>query len=101
MTHNDERSQARSPTRILIVEQYEDTRRILTKLLQYSHHRVTATDEAGALSMQWNEPFDAVIVGVGRTAAPAVALLRQLRKRQKELPAIAAWFESHSPLRVQ
>ena len=89
MTHTDDAGRTPTPKRILIVEQYDDTRRMLTKRLQYSHHRVTATDEAGALSMEWSEPFDAVIVGVGRTATPAVALLKRLRKRQTDLPAVA------------
>jgi DNA-binding response OmpR family regulator len=66
--------------RILLVEDHDDTRRSMARLLG-RRHRVRDTDSvAGALRCVAEEPFDLVISDVGLPDGSGLDLMRRLRE---------------------
>ena len=66
--------------RILLVEDHEDTRHTMLRLLQRWGHRVKAAESAeAAMKIATTYPFDLVISDLGLPEQSGLALMRQLR----------------------
>ncbi|MEO6740534.1 MAG: PAS domain S-box protein [Chthoniobacteraceae bacterium] len=75
--------------RLLIVEDHEATRTVLTRLLTRSGHHITAaTTMREALTAFAAERFDAVISDLGLPDGSGLDLMREIQ-RQRPVPAIA------------
>ncbi len=75
--------------RLLIVEDHEATRTVLTRLLTRSGHRITAvTTMREALAAFAAERFDAVVSDLGLPDGSGLDLMREIQ-RQRAVPAIA------------
>jgi signal transduction histidine kinase/CheY-like chemotaxis protein len=70
------------PLRILLVEDHEDTARVMSKLLRSFNHRVTlATDFTTALQAVQAENFDLLISDLGLPDGNGRDLMRQAQKK--------------------
>jgi CheY-like chemotaxis protein len=68
--------------RILLVEDHEDTCRIMSRLLRGSHHQVaTAGTVDAALQAAGRDQFDLVIADLGLPDGSGLELMRQLKQR--------------------
>lgn len=77
------------PLNILLVEDHEDTRASIQRLLEAAAHRVTAAGSAeDALKLADTMAFDLVISDLGLPDRSGNELMRQLRART-EVPGIA------------
>jgi len=77
------------PCHVLLVEDHDDTRRLLARLLTKHGHSVrTAENVAEALSMGTRENFDLLISDIGLPDGSGYDVMRELRKR-RSLPGIA------------
>jgi two-component system CheB/CheR fusion protein len=75
--------------RILLVEDHEDTRRTLSRLLTRSGHKVSSTDHVeSALKLLDSKRFDAVVSDIGLPDRSGYELISLAKKRHK-LKAIA------------
>lgn len=75
--------------RILLVEDHEDTRRTLSRLLMRSGHKVSSTDHVdSALKLLDSKRFDAVVSDIGLPDRSGYELISLAKKRHK-LKAIA------------
>ena len=75
--------------RILVVEDHEDTARVMTRLLQsLGHTVVTANCVAAALHLAAAQTADLIISDIGLPDGTGVELLREIRKTSA-IPAIA------------
>jgi PAS domain S-box-containing protein len=77
--------------RVLLVEDHEATRKVLTQLLTRSGHQVSAAASvAEAIAvMDGVDGFDVVVSDVGLPDGSGLDLLPQLRQRSQNLPGIA------------
>jgi len=76
--------------RILLVEDHPDTAKMLSRLLRFMGHEVTAVGDClGACAAAEQSAFDLVISDIGLPDGSGIDLLPQLRKRLPELRAIA------------
>jgi PAS domain S-box-containing protein len=76
--------------RILLVEDHADTRQCMHRLLESRGHRVRSAENAqSAVELSERETFDLLIADVGLPDRSGLELLRELRQRNPELPAIA------------
>jgi signal transduction histidine kinase/CheY-like chemotaxis protein len=76
--------------KILLVEDHEDTSRIMSMLLRGLGHGVkTAPNMAAALEASAAESFDLVISDIGLPDGSGIELMRQLKQRHAELRGIA------------
>ena len=70
--------------RILLVEDHEDTRRNMTRLLSALSHQVTpAPNAAAALLQAAKAPFDLVISDIGLPDESGLELMKKLKARHK------------------
>jgi len=75
---------------ILVVEDHADTARIMRRLLTREGHNVeVAGDVATALQLAGMRHFDLLISDLGLPDGSGLDLIRALRQRQQQLPAIA------------
>jgi CheY-like chemotaxis protein len=75
---------------ILLVEDHEDTSRIMSMLLRGLGHGVrTAPNMAAALEASSAESFDLVISDIGLPDGSGIELMRQLKEKHAELRGIA------------
>ena len=75
---------------ILLVEDHADTRQCLHRLLESRGHRVcSAEDSQSAIELSEREKFDLLIADIGLPDRSGLELLRELRQRELNLPAIA------------
>jgi PAS domain S-box-containing protein len=75
---------------ILLVEDHADTRQCMHRLLESRGHKVcSAGDAQSAIELSEREEFDLLIADVGLPDRSGLELLRELRQRELELPAIA------------
>jgi len=75
--------------KLLIVEDHEDTRQVLQRLLTIKGHQVTTVGTAQeALAIYKEERFDAVISDLGLPDGSGLDLMRELQ-RQRPIPGIA------------
>jgi CheY-like chemotaxis protein len=80
----------RSGVRVLLVEDHEDSARILARLLRRDGHQVkTASEVAMALRMSQAEEFDLVISDIGLPDGTGLDLMRQLRLERPGIRGIA------------
>lgn len=83
-------SHAAPGLKILLVEDHADTARIMRRLLRLGGHRVEIASDAGtATAMMEADRFDLLLSDLGLPDASGLELLRQLRRRGHNLPAIA------------
>jgi CheY-like chemotaxis protein len=67
--------------RILLVEDHEDTRRAMSRLLRMQGHEVTTADTVrAALDLAARETFDLLISDIGLPDGSGLELMRQLRQ---------------------
>jgi PAS domain S-box-containing protein len=70
--------------RILLVEDHDDTRRNMTRLLTALHHTVVpASDSASALAAAKEDTFDLVISDIGLPDGSGLDLMRALKAKHK------------------
>jgi PAS domain S-box-containing protein len=82
-------SQPSAPLHILLVEDHEDTARIMSKLLRSFEHRVTlAADFASALQAVEGDSFDLLISDLGLPDGNGRDLMREAQKKHP-IPGIA------------
>jgi CheY-like chemotaxis protein len=76
--------------RILLVEDHQDTRRILTRLLTHWGFDVTpaATLKRGLAKLE-TEPIDVIVSDIGLPDGTGYALISEARRRGKDVLAIA------------
>ncbi|HEY7120448.1 MAG TPA: response regulator, partial [Tepidisphaeraceae bacterium] len=75
--------------RILLVEDHEDTRRTLARLLRGRHVVWEVPSVADALAAAAQERFDLVVSDVGLGDASGLDLMRELRRRHPGLRGVA------------
>jgi PAS domain S-box-containing protein len=76
------RSKPIRPLRILLVEDHDDTRRNMTRLLTALNHTViSAHDAASALAQAAAEAFDLVVSDIGLPDESGLELMKKLRTR--------------------
>jgi signal transduction histidine kinase len=74
--------QANGRLRLLVVEDHEDTARVLGRLLRASGYEVkTAGSVAAALQLAASHPFDLVVSDIGLPDATGHDLMREIRER--------------------
>lgn len=77
------------PLRVLLVEDHEDTRQTMARLIaRWGHTVETAGNVATALRMANSQPFDLLISDLGLPDASGTDLMRQLRQ-SSSMPGIA------------
>lgn len=84
--HRESKAESLSPgarLRILLVEDHEDTRLSLARLLGRRHVVCEAQDIASALDAAGNESFDLVISDLGLPDGTGYQLMQQLRERHQ------------------
>ncbi len=70
------------PMRILLVEDHDQTRQLLARLLQLEHHEVTAAaGMAEALAAAQTGTFDVVLSDIGLPDGSGLDLMRELQQR--------------------
>jgi PAS domain S-box-containing protein len=75
---------------ILLVEDHDDTARVLSRLLQRLGHRVRIADSVASALTEAEKPFDLLLSDIGLPDGTGNDLVRQLReKRQLNVPAVA------------
>lgn len=75
--------------RLLLVEDHDDTRRILSRLLSRCGHKVSSTDHvASALKLLESERFDAVVSDIGLPGRSGYELMT-LAKQRHQIKGIA------------
>jgi CheY-like chemotaxis protein len=75
--------------RILLVEDHQDTGRVIARLLKNAGHSVVhASDAASALGAFADQPFDLVVSDLGLPDESGLVLMQKLRERQPDLPGI-------------
>jgi PAS domain S-box-containing protein len=67
--------------RILLVEDHDDTRRSMTRLLRHAHDVRDVASVQAALTAAGEQPFDLVISDIGLPDGSGLDLMRQLRQR--------------------
>ncbi len=76
--------------RILLVDDHEDTRRILTRLLMRQGHRVEAAESVkAALAFLKDKRFDVLISDIGLPDGSGLEIMSKARQQQAELRGIA------------
>jgi CheY-like chemotaxis protein len=76
--------------RILLVEDHQDTRQVLTRLLTHWGFEVIAAEslESGLNHLE-SEPFDAILSDIALPDGTGYALVSEARRRGKDMLAIA------------
>jgi two-component system CheB/CheR fusion protein len=86
----DPSSSRRNNLRILLVEDHEDTRRTLQRLLVRRGHTISVAGTIReALDISSSEAFDLVVSDIGLPDGPGTDLMRSLRLTRPELTGIA------------
>jgi PAS domain S-box-containing protein len=78
------------PLNILLVEDHDDTSRVLGRLLERLGHHVRAADSVAAALEAAKEPFDLLLSDIGLPDGTGIDLMQQLRDRGHDgFPAVA------------
>ena len=89
MNHQDILTANRHHCRILLVEDHQDTRRVMVKLLKSLGYSVTAaTGVRDALRLEEEEPFDVLVSDIGLPDGSGLDIIRQI-KRHHAIKGIA------------
>ena len=84
-------SEESAPLRILLVEDHEDTARVMSRLLRTYHYDVTtAGDVTSALRIAASEPFDLVISDLGLPDGSGLDLMRHLLEQHGREPSTSS-----------
>ena len=76
--------------RILLVEDHQDTRQVLTRLLTHWGFEVTAAENLkNGLAYLDGEPIDIILSDIGLPDGTGYALISEARRRGKDMLAIA------------
>ena len=76
--------------RILLVEDHQDTRHILTRLLTHWGFDVSAAENLQAgLNQFMTQPIDAIVSDIGLPDGTGYALISEVRRQGKDVLAIA------------
>jgi CheY-like chemotaxis protein len=79
-----------TPLRILLVEDHDDTAKIMARILRSNHYEVrTAANVASALELAGSESFDLIISDLGLPDGSGLDLMRQLLDQRGDLKGIA------------
>jgi CheY-like chemotaxis protein/tRNA A-37 threonylcarbamoyl transferase component Bud32 len=82
-------SQGESPGRVLVVDDQDDVRRMLLRMLDVSHHQTLAASSArDALELAREYAFDLVVSDVQMPDMDGVDLLRALHELDPDLPVL-------------
>src|SRR5512144_2530850 len=82
-------SRGRSPGRVLVVDDQDDVRRMLLRMLGVSNHETLAASSArDALELARQHPFDLVVSDVQMPGMDGVDLLRALHELDPDLPVL-------------
>jgi PAS domain S-box-containing protein len=75
---------------ILLVEDHDDTARVLSRLLERLGHRVRIADSVASALLAAEQPFDLLLSDIGLPDGTGNDLIRQLREgRHVNVPAVA------------
>lgn len=75
---------------ILLVEDHDDTSRVLSRLLEHLGHRVRCADSVAAALAEADRPFDLLLSDIGLPDGTGIELIRELRRKYKlQVPAVA------------
>jgi PAS domain S-box-containing protein len=75
---------------ILLVEDHDDTARVLSRLLERLGHRVRIADSVASALLAAEQPFDLLLSDIGLPDGTGNDLIRQLRQiRHVNVPAVA------------
>lgn len=85
--HNE--SAAAKPLEILLVEDHEDTARVLSRLLEKLGHHVRIADSVASALSQADRPFDLLLSDIGLPDGSGNDIIRNLRQRHLDMPAVA------------
>jgi PAS domain S-box-containing protein len=78
------------PLRILLVEDHDDTSRVMSRLLERLGHQVRTADSVASALVAAEEPFDLLLSDIGLPDGTGIDLIQQLRQRGKnDFPAVA------------
>ena len=78
------------PLKILLVEDHDDTSRVMSRLLERLGHQVRTADSVASALIAAEEPFDLLLSDIGLPDGTGIDLLQQLRQRGKNgFPAVA------------
>ncbi len=81
---------ATRPLRILLVEDHDDTSRVMSRLLERLGHQVRTADSVASALVAAEEPFDLLLSDIGLPDGTGIDLIQQLRQRGKnDFPAVA------------
>jgi CheY-like chemotaxis protein len=81
---------APKPRRILVVEDHQDTREVLTRLLRrWGYDVAPAESLESGLNRLESEPFDAIVSDIALPDGTGYALVSEARRRGKPVLAIA------------
>jgi DNA-binding response OmpR family regulator len=83
---------ARRPTRILLVEDYDDAREMYAQMLSLAgHHVETAKNGEEAIEKALSSQFDAVVLDIALPKVDGIAVVKTLRNRTetKSVPIIS------------
>ena len=91
-----------SPVRILIVEDHEDTRRVLVRLLEHWGFIVASADTLeNGLQILDDQPFDAIVSDIGLPDGTGYALVSEAKRRCQDVIAIAlSGYNSADDVRI-
>jgi CheY-like chemotaxis protein len=87
---------------ILVVEDHDDTRQVLMRLLRHWGFTVASaqTLESGLNTLD-TEPFDAIVSDIGLPDGTGYALVTEAKRRRKDVLAIAlTGYNSPSDLKI-
>ena len=88
------------PLKILVVEDHDDTSRVMARLLQGFGHEVrTARGLNTALAAANDEPFDLLISDIGLPDGTGVELMRQLQAIRPVKGIALSGFDSQEDVR--
>jgi CheY-like chemotaxis protein len=76
--------------RILVVEDHDDTRRVLSNLLMHTGHHVAAANcLSAARKVMTEESFDVIVSDIGLPDGSGYALIAEAKQSQPSIRAIA------------
>ncbi len=75
--------------RILLVDDNEDTLRVMSRLLKLNKHSVVTANSVAAALHEARQPFDLLLTDIGLPDGTGWDLFRQLREKRPNLRAIA------------
>ena len=87
---------------ILLVEDHDDTRRVLARLLEHWGFSVSSTDTLqGGLQMLKEQPIDAIVSDIALPDGTGYALVSEAKRQHEDLIAVAvSGYNSANDVRI-